>query len=93
MPFGMRKIHFFHNHDFSAVTFELKPAALVHANTHVHILRAVWLLALGKLCGPVFLGPPTEKTLPQHDRPTTAPRPPHDRPTTASRPPLGNSTY
>ena len=40
-----------------------------------------------------FLRAPTEKTLPQHDRPTTAPRPPHDRPTTASRPPLGNKAF
>ena len=87
MPVGMRRYTFFINHDFSAVALELKPAALVHTNTHAHILRVVWLLAQGKLCRPIFLGSPTEKTMPQHDRPTTAPRPPHDRLTTASRPP------
>ena len=83
MPFGMRKYISFINHDFSAVTLELKPAALVHTNTHVHILRAVRLLAQGKLCGPVFLGPPRRRLCCS----TTAPRPPHDRLTTASRPP------
>ena len=82
MPFGMRKYTCFINHDFSAVTLELKPAALVHTNTHVHILRAVWLLAQGKLCGPISLGPHGEDfaaARPPHNRPTTAPRPPHDR--------------
>ena len=83
MPLGLRKYTSFIKHDFSAVTLELKPAALVHTNTHVHILRAVWLLAQGKLCGPVFLGPPRGRPC----RSTTAPRPPHDRLTTASRPP------
>ena len=90
MPFGMRKYTSFMNHDSNAVTLELKPAALVHTNTHVHILRAVWLLAQVqvKLCGPVFLGPPHGEDFaaarPPHDRPTTASRPPHDRLTTAS---------
>ena len=79
----------FKNHDFNAVTLELKQAALVHTNTHVHILRAVWLLAQGKLCGPIFLGPPRRRLC----RSTTASRPPHDRLTTASRPPLGNKTF
>ena len=58
MPFGMRTYTSFINHDFNAVTLEPKPAALVHTDTYVHILRAVWLLAQVKLCGPVFLGPP-----------------------------------
>ena len=54
MPFHMRRCISLINHDFSAVTLELKPAALVHTDTHVHILRAVWPLAQGKLCGPIF---------------------------------------
>ena len=49
MPFGMREYTSCINYDFNAVTLELKQAALVHTSTHVHILRAVWLLAQVKL--------------------------------------------
>ena len=91
MPVGMRRYTFFINHDFSAVALELKSAALVHTNTHAHILRAVWLLAQREALQANFLRAPYGEDYaaarPPHDRPTTAPRPPHDRLTTASRPP------
>ena len=43
------QIHFFHKPRFQCSDPRTKPAALAHTNTHVHILRAVWLLAQVKL--------------------------------------------
>ena len=65
---------------------DLEPDALVHLNTNVHMLRAVWMLVQNGTLRAGFLWDP-------HGEDSAAARPPRDRPTTASRPPLGNKAF
>ena len=83
--FWYAQIHFFHKPRFQCSDPRTKTSrarAYKHARSHTTCRVAA---RPREALRASFLRTPTEKTLPQHDRPTTAPRPPHDRLTTASR--------
>ena len=82
--FWYAQVHLFHKPRFQCSdpgTKTSRVRAYNHARSHTTCRVAA---RPSEALRASFLRTPTEKTLPQHDRPTTAPRPPHDRLTTAS---------